>query len=221
MDANRKKYKPALSYDWLTPLYDSFIRLTMPETKFKRRLVEQARIEEGQRVLDLGCGTATLTMLIKRAQPGAEVVGLDGDPRILEIAKLKAAKARTDIILKHTMAFNIPYPDASVDRVLSSLVFHHLTRDDKGRTLKEVYRVLRPGGELHVADWGKPQNWLMSVAALPLRMFDGFSTTADNLKGLLPEMFRHEGFEEVSETAKYQTVFGTLSIFQARKPART
>jgi len=100
----------------------------MPETKFKRQLIDQARIEKGQRVLDLGCGTATLTILMKRIQPGAEIVGLDGDPKILKIAKLKAAKARVDIILKHTMAFDIPYPDASVDSVLSSLVFHHLTR---------------------------------------------------------------------------------------------
>src|SRR5215216_7521399 len=98
MDTNRKKYKPALSYDWLTPLYDSLIRLTMPETKFKRQLIDQARIEKGQRVLDLGCGTATLTILMKRIQPGAEIVGLDGDPKILKIAKLKAAKARVDII---------------------------------------------------------------------------------------------------------------------------
>ncbi|MBD0372444.1 MAG: class I SAM-dependent methyltransferase [Pyrinomonadaceae bacterium] len=95
--------------------------------------------------------------------------------------------------------------------------FHHLTPEDRERTLQEVRRVLRSGGELHVADFGKPQNALMRVAALPWQAFDGRLTTADNLKGRLPEMFRAAGFGEACETARYMTLFGTLSLYSARK----
>lgn len=212
------KYISALSYDSLTPLYDLVIRLTMPEFKFKMRLVEQADIRENHRVLDLGCGTGTLTILIKKTHPDTEVVGLDGDPKILDIARAKAAKAEMELTFSNGMAFELPYPEASFDRIVSSLVFHHLTRENKVRTLQEVFRVLRPQGELHVADWGKPQNLLMRVASLPLRMFDGLETTRDNVEGLLPEMFRKAGFEQVEEAAQFMTLFGTLSLYKARKP---
>jgi len=146
------------------------------------------------------------------------VIGLDGDSKVLAIARAKAAKAGLDVTLDHGMAFELPYPDDSFDRVFSSLLFHHLTREIKDRTLREVFRVLRPGGELHVADWGKPQNWLMRMAFLFVQMLDGFSTTVDNVSGLLPELFRAAGFEEVQETAQYATIVGTLSLYKARKP---
>lgn len=120
---------------------------------------------------------ATLTFLVKRLRPEADVVGLDGDPKVLEIARAKAAEAGVDIALDHGMAFELPYPDASFHRVLSSLLFHHLTRENKVRTLREVFRVLQPGGELHVADWGEAQNRLMRGAFLLVQLLDGFETT--------------------------------------------
>src|SRR3972149_8626936 len=218
MDKNRTEYIPALKYAWLTPLYDPLLRRPMRQSTFKPRLVEQARIEKDHRVLDLGCGTATLTLLSKRDHPGANVIGLDGDSKVLAIARAKAAKAGLDVTLDHGMAFELPYPDDSFDRVFSSLLFHHLTREIKDRTLREVFRVLRPGGELHVADWGKAQNGFMRIAFLFVQMLDGFSTTVDNVSGLLPELFRAAGFEEVQETAQYATIVGTLSLYKARKP---
>jgi ubiquinone/menaquinone biosynthesis C-methylase UbiE len=217
MEKKSDKYIPALGYDRLTPLYDSLLRWTMPESTFKRRLVGQSQIQRGQRVLDLGCGTATLTLLIKGIHPDTEVVGLDGDPKILEIARRKAVKAGLEVDFDQGTAFKLPYPNDSFDRVLSSLVFHHLTREGKRDTLEEVYRVLRAGGELHVADFGRPQNAVMRLASLPWRAFDGLKTTADNVNGLLPELFRNAGFEEVQESARYMTLFGTLSLYQARK----
>ena len=210
-------YIPALSHDWLTPFYDSLIRWTMPETTFKRHLIEQARIKSGHRVLDLGCGTATLTLLIKKTHPEATVVGIDGDPKILKIAKRKSDQANLDITLDEGMGFDLPYPDASFDRVLSSLVFHHLSRENKVATLGEVHRVLRANGELHIADFGKPQNALMRFASFPCQVFDGFQTTADNVKGLMPEFIRSAGFVEVQESARYITLFGTLSLYASRK----
>lgn len=168
-------------------------------------------------MLDLGCGTATLTLLIKRTHPEATVVGLDGDPKILGMAKNKATQAGLEITLDQGMSFDLPYPDASFDRVLSSLVFHHLNRDNKVATLNEVHRVLRTGGELHIADFGKPQNVLMRVASFPWQLFDGFETTADNVSGLMPDLLRSADFVEVHESARYMTLFGTLSLYGSRK----
>jgi ubiquinone/menaquinone biosynthesis C-methylase UbiE len=220
-DPPSKRYIPALDYDWLTPAYDTLIRLTMPERAFKRRLIEQAQLRDRHTVLDLGCGTATLAIMAKCAQPGAIVLGLDGDRKILAIAARKVARAGVDVRLQHGMAFDLPYPDASLDRVLSSLVLHHLTSEDKRRALAECYRVLRPAGELHIADWGRPHNVFMWLASWSVRLFDGLHTTADNVQGRLPELCRQAGFVGVEETGRFATMFGTLSLYRAQKKPRT
>jgi ubiquinone/menaquinone biosynthesis C-methylase UbiE len=210
-------YILALKYDFLTPLYDLIIRALLPEAAFKSRLVEQCRLAQGHRVLDLGCGTGTLTLMIKRKHPEAEVVGIDGDPKIIEIAKKKISKAGVPVGLDVGMAFALPYADRSFDRVVSSLVLHHLTHEDKQRTLREVYRVLRSGGEFHVADWGKPEGRLLRFGSRLEQHFDGHVQLADNLEGRLPEMFREGGFSDVEETARYKTVVGVLCLHRARK----
>ena len=210
-------YLPALAFDWLTPFYDSVIRWTMPELRIKRQLIQQAQIKKDFRVLDLGCGTATLTLLVKKTNLDAHVIGIDGDAKILTIARSKANEEGLDVTFDQGMAFSLPYGDASFDRIVSSLVFHHMTSDNKVKALHEAHRVLRPSGELHIADFGKPQSVLMTLASIPWRLFDG-KTTADNVKGFLPELMRHAGFVEVRESARYMTVFGTVSLYASRKP---
>ena len=217
MQSPADHYVPALFHDWLTPFYDSFIRWTIPELTIKRQLVRQARIGRGLLVLDLGCGTATLTLLIKKTHPDASIVGIDGDENILAIASRKAKEQGLDITFDQGMAFNLPYDDASYDRIVSSLVFHHMTRDNKNKALGEAHRVLRSGGELHIADFGKPHNALMTIASLPWRVFDGLKTRADNVKGLMPDLMRQAGFVEVHEAARYMSVFGTVSLYASRK----
>ena len=212
------RYIPALRYNWLTPNYDSFVHRVMPESLFMGRLVEQARIQPGYRVLDLGCGTATLALFLKQTHPEAEVVGLDADPRVFEIAKEKAANAGIHMVLVHGMACALPYADNFFDRVLSSLLFHHVNRHDKLCALQEAFRVLRPGGGLHIADWGKAEDRRMRTAFLLVQCLDGFKTTADNVHGVLPELLSEAGFASVRESEWFRTVFGTLSLYQAEKP---
>jgi ubiquinone/menaquinone biosynthesis C-methylase UbiE len=210
----KNKYIPALKFRWLTPLYDPVLRWVMQEEGFKQLLIRQAQIMPGQRVLDLGCGTATLTIMLKQAQPEADVAGLDGDPEVLAIGREKIAKAGVEVRLDEGMAYSLPYPDQSFDRVVSSLVFHHLSDENKQRTLKEIFRVLTPAGEVHIADFGRPRSlWTHLVTPLMGRLEE----TGELVNGLLPSRMRQAGFEQAEEIAHFNTVFGTISLYQGRK----
>lgn len=220
MDSERR-YVPALGYDWLTSAYDPVVALTTRERTFKRRLIHQVDVQHGHSVLDLACGTGTLAVWIKRHEPGARVVGVDGDPKILRVAKQKAEKCGMDIAFDHGASTNLPYASASFDRIVSSLFFHHLSHEDKRLTIREVLRVLKPGGEFHVADWGKPQNALMRALFVVVRSLDGFANTRDNVRGKLPELFRDGGFEDVQVRDEMATILGTMGIYAMKKsPSR-
>jgi ubiquinone/menaquinone biosynthesis C-methylase UbiE len=212
-----KEYIPALGYDVLTPFYDTVARLTTREKSFKTALVKQAKVEAGQRVLDLACGSATLAILLKTAAPKAEITGVDGDPKILEIAREKTRKDDLEIQFDEAMSFALPYADAFFDKAVSSLFFHHLTRENKLKTLREVFRVLKPQGEFHIADWGLPANLLMGISSKFIQLLDGFETTGDNFRGRLPDLIKRAGFENVEETNRFNTVFGTIRLLRSRK----
>jgi ubiquinone/menaquinone biosynthesis C-methylase UbiE len=207
----------ALRFRALTRAYDALLSLTLDEAHHKRALVEQSTIAAGHAVLDLGCGTGTLTRMIKRAHPDAAVTGLDPDPEALGIARRKAAEAGLDVTFAQGSATEPPFARPSFDRVLSSLMFHHLVREQKQRALSAAWSLLRPGGELHVADWGRPRGPLMTLASLPVRVLDGLAPTRDNVRGNLPALLREAGFVEVAETRHARTVYGTLTQLRARR----
>tara|TARA_R110002110_G_scaffold412440_1_gene638394 strand:+ start:3476 stop:4015 length:540 start_codon:yes stop_codon:yes gene_type:complete len=169
-------------------------------------------------VLDLACGTGTMSIWVKQRYPDTDVVGLDGDPNILAIATRKAKAADVDVAFDEGLSCALPYPDAHFDRVLTSLFFHHLGWEDKQRTACELLRVLKPGGELHVADWGKPSNILMRVLYRPVQWLDGLPNTQDNADGKLIPLFRDCGFVNLCEHRHFNTVFGTLRLFSATAP---
>lgn len=214
---HEKSYVPALGFHFLTPAYDVVVRHTTRERAFKSALIQQARIEGGYRVLDLACGTGTLAIAMKRQCPNAEILGIDGDRAMLEIARRKARAAQVDIAFNQGLSFALPCRDAHFDRVTSSLFFHHLSWPDKVRTALELHRVLRPGGELHVADWGRASGMVMRAAFLCVQVLDGFANTRDNVAGRLPELFEGVGFQEVAETQSLATPLGTMSLYRASR----
>jgi ubiquinone/menaquinone biosynthesis C-methylase UbiE len=146
------------------------------------------------------------------------VTGLDADPDVLARARHKAADAQCEIDFVEGFSTELPFANDSFDVVLSSLFFHHLMPTDKRSTLAEVQRVLKPGGHLHVADWGKPSDPLMVVLSLSIRAFDGFEVTAENLHGALPSLFEQAGLEDAQERRRLRTPLGTLALYSARKP---
>lgn len=211
-------YVPALKYSWLTRFYDPVVALTTREKKFRVRLIEQAGIRPGERILDLGCGTGTFLVMLKSRYPAVELTGLDGDPTILSQAGKKISAAGMNIRLDESMSYSTPYPDGEFDTVFSSLFFHHLNSVEKIRTIREAYRVLKPGGAFHVCDWGRPSNPLSRMMFLGVRFLDGFEVTRDNVKGWLPSFIKGVGFEQHGESNHIETMLGTLDIISVKKP---
>lgn len=214
-------FTPALGYHTLTRLYDPVLKWTTREFAFKSRLLEAMHCASGQRVLDVGCGTGTLTIALRQTVPGAEVVGIDADPRALQIARKKAESASLNLSLQQASATCLPFADGSFDHVVSSLMFHHLTADAKKLALSEMHRVLAPGGQLHIADWGRPQNHFMRLLFFSVQLLDGFATTSDSVAGALPGYAQDAGFTHFAEYAQLSTPCGTLALYQGYKPPRT
>ncbi|MFL5895736.1 MAG: class I SAM-dependent methyltransferase [Thermoleophilaceae bacterium] len=220
MPTRSRQFIPALRYDALTRLYDPVVAVTSRERGFKRRLLEHAKVKNGEAVLDLACGTGTLAIQVKELKPKADVAAIDADRAILVRAREKAKAAGTRIDFDRGLSTELPYYDASFDVVLSTLFFHHLTDEAKADTAEEVRRILKPGGRLLVADWGRAQDPMMRVAFLGVQLLDGFRTTSSNVAGRLPEILREAGFKRVSVVDRMRTPLGTIEIVSASRPTR-
>ena len=214
---SRTKYIPALRFKWLTPLYDFFLGFTMPEKKIKLALIEAADISTRMKVLDFGCGTATLTIMIKESQPEANVAGIDVDVQILQKAIKKTEQKGLDIFLIDYDGVQFPFQDEVFNRTLSCLVFHHLDVEAKQKMLAEIFRILNKNGQLHIADFGRSNSLLQRTLFNIIRGLDGFKSTDANAKGLLPKLISEAGFENVIIKKRFKTMFGEVQIISAEK----
>lgn len=149
---SEREYLPGFGLGVLLPLYDPMHRL-VGLGRLHAEMVRHAGLSAGQRVLDVGCGTGNLLLQLGSRRPDLALTGLDPDPRALARARRKARRAGVDVALDHGFAQELPYPDATFDRVFSSLMLHHLDPAAKDALLGEVRRVLRPDGALVLADF--------------------------------------------------------------------
>ena len=211
MTAHSHDYIPAAGHDRLLRFYDPLTRLLGVERQ-RARLLEAAAVAPGERVLDLGCGTGALALQLKQRQPGAEVTGLDPDPKALALARRKSAERGVEVAWREGYAGRAPFPAQSFDRVISSLMIHHLRSDEKRDAFRDVRRLLRPGGTFHLLDFGPPRGrFERSLTALIHRG----ERMEDNLSGRLPEWLREAGFADVREVESHRTPFGRVSLYSA------
>lgn len=207
-------YIPALRFQWLTRYYDGLLAATFPEKKIKQALIDQCRFRPEEHVLDFGVGTATLSLMIKQQYPSVTISGIDVDPQVLLLAARKAG-SKINLVLYDGVHMGLD--NAAFDKIVSSLVFHHISTTGKKQVFRELYRILKVGGELHVADFGKPAGFWARIAFPLFRRMDGEENTRVNARGLLPAFIREAGFHKVEQTVSFSTAFGTVVLLRATK----
>jgi ubiquinone/menaquinone biosynthesis C-methylase UbiE len=208
------RYVPAAGRAGLTRAYDRIVALTMRERRWRPLLAGTvvAGVPEGGRIADVGAGTGTLSIALAARRPDVEVVAVDGDPEALALARAKPGAGPVRWV--QGSATELPLEDASADAVVTSLLLHHLAPAAKHAALRECRRVLRSGGTLHVADWGRPHDPLMRAAFGVLQAIDGFAGTRDHAAGRLPDVIRAAGFAEVARYARLRTAWGSLELLR-------
>ena len=137
--------------------YDLLLWLAMlgREGAFREKVLRLARLQLGEAVLDVGCGTGTLAIAAKRrVGPTGTVQGIDASPEMLARAEKKARKAGVEVVLRNAMAQALPFPDAQFDAVLTTVMLHHLPRKARAQCAAEMRRVLKPGGRALAVEFG-------------------------------------------------------------------
>lgn len=210
-------FVPALRFRVLTRWYDRILRCTTREKRFKRALIVRVSLPPEGTLLDVGCGTGTMTWWIHAQWPAATVIGIDADPDALAIARKKRGSKPDQVIFIETLAQATGLASDSVDVAISSLFFHHLTDDNKKRVLREVARVLRPNGQFLVADWGRSRSAWLRWAFVLVRCLDGFPQTQSNARGRLPSMIEDAGFAAPRLFDGVPTAFGEIYLWETRR----
>lgn len=208
-------FTPALGQHWLTPLYDVAIRTLTRESVWRRALASQVAPREGDRILDVGCGTGTFLTLIANQAPKVRLFGIDPDPEVLARARLKAAKAGASIeFVQSFLSEDVVTRLGPLTKVVSSLVLHQVPLAEKLRILLLMRRALAAGGEAHIADYGAQTTLLMRwLFRRTVQSLDGRENTQPNADGVLPGLMREAGFRQVEERVKIPTPTGSISIY--------
>ncbi len=213
-----RAYVPALGDRRLTPFYDATVALMTCERTWRRAFIKQIDPTPRDVILDVGCGTGTLAVLLAKACPGASIHGIDPDPEVLSRAELKARDA--DVLVHFAKGYAQETAAARVrpNKIVSSLVLHQVPLAGKRSAILSAFAALRSGGELHIADYGEQRSPLMKFAFRQVQALDGYRNTQPNAEGILPQLMTEAGFVEVKETAVIQTPTGAISLYTARRP---
>ncbi|OBA82123.1 methyltransferase type 11 [Mycobacterium sp. 1164966.3] len=220
-----QSFTPAAGNPKWTKYYDTTVALLTREQRWRSAAIRQLRLEPGDVVVDVGCGTASLAILMKRCQPGARIIGVDPDPEVLAIARAKVRQAGLgieDVEFLQGMgdkAAKLVGPKTAT-KAVSSLVLHQCPLPMKLAIITNMFTLLRPGGELVIADFGLQRSALMRLGFRIVQWVDGKADTQPNADGVLPELIEQAGFVDVIEASVIPTVSGSLSIYHARRPSQ-
>jgi ubiquinone/menaquinone biosynthesis C-methylase UbiE len=194
MSTGNQKVKPPLAYGPLTPLYDAVNDALGFGRSLLRRVVALVDPKEGERLLDLACGTGTLLDELVSFQPRLFAAGLEPDGQALAVARRKVLAAGGEVRLVQGVGQRLPFADASLDVVTSTMAFHHMSTLTKRQTVAEVHRVLRVGGRFVLVDFGRPSGLLAAVLLNVGSLFDGRENMRANLRGEIPWLLNEGGF---------------------------
>ena len=188
------------------PYYDFVTNLmTLGHARPLRKLtVDNALIKPGDSVLDVGCGTGEVTLLAKTRAKAGKVYGIDPAPEMIAVARKKAARKKLDIDFRVGVIEALPFPDSSIDAVTSSLMMHHLPEDLKVRGLAEIYRVLKPGGRLLIADFMRPTGSFLNHIFIVFTRHQGLKSGIEDLQRLL----NAAGFRQITQSDENVLVIG-------------
>ena len=195
-------------YDWLAPL------MTLgTEHRLHRRVLDILALAEAGSVLDVGCGTGTLTRQVYDALPPAaarRVCGVDAAEAMIDVARSKQGD-RPGLEFAAALAEELDYADASFDRAVSTFFFHHLNYDLKVRALNEVWRVLRHGGRAAILDVDTPYSGFGSLCAWSGYWLFKQEEIAENIRGKLREALQASAWRDQWGVASRHS--GYLSLF--------
>lgn len=202
---SQREFVPAAGHDVFLPLYDPLVNL-MGFDRARRDLISGANIEPDHRILDIGCGTGSLVVNLKRQYVSAQVVGLDPDPKALRRARTKAVRAAVSVQLDLGLADQLPYKDESFDHVFSSFMFHHLNELEREKMLVEVLRVLKPGCSFHLVDF------IIDDASSGFmdRLFRAHAQMKANSEERILALMGHVGFTNRIKVKEGNMLFGLL-----------
>ncbi|MCY2927008.1 MAG: methyltransferase domain-containing protein [Planctomycetota bacterium] len=204
-------HKAVTVYDWLSPPM-----LFYREGCINRRAADLLELSPGHAVLDVGCATGNATFAAAArldAARGGLAVGLDASIEMIARArrKIRGRPCRFDV----APAEGMPYRDGVFDRAVSTMFFHHLNLADKLTALREVFRVLAPGGLFVLVDVDVPTNWIGRVSARSGQWLFDQPELGENIEGKLPALFPQAGFVDIRRRAHD---LGYITTFSLRKP---
>jgi len=210
---SNKTYIPAAGSDWLLPLYDPMTKL-LGLGKARRALLDQAALRPLTHVLEIGCGTGSFSLLIKRRHPDVEVVGLDPDPKALVRARRKAERAGVSIQFDQGFSDSLPYDEGTFDYVFSSMMFHHLKLDEKEKTLREVLRVLKPGALFAMLDFKGPESTLGKLLG---GLLHSTHVLKDNSENRILTLMTEAGLANARTVDHDILLVGSVAYYQGRR----
>ena len=209
-------FTPAAGHHALTPIYDLAIRLLTRERQWRDALIAQIAPCDGETILDVGCGTGTLAIMLKLRAPGTRIVGLDPDPAILARAAAKARLAGVEIEWRQGFADDSA-AIGEFDHVVSTLVFHQVSPAGKAAGLQAMFKATRPGGSVHLADYCRQPGWLMRQLFRIIQVVDGKTNTQANADGTVERMLENLAGVAVLPRRIFRTPTGAISLFRLHK----